>query len=418
MRKKLVAVLLSACMIMSVTGCGNSSGDTEPAASPTVSAGQDENKVTPTEAPEKDDDGLTGKEYDPGVFLMTQENVKRLGRTKMIEDVLWCSFSATGVEFTFTGKNLSFDLIADSNYYGETHQARFSVLVDGEKVIDGFVDEKEKSVEVFNLSESETHTVRFIKLSESSDSTIGIHHVTCDTEAKIAPTEEKELFVEFIGDSITCGYGADGTLEDKYSTHNENASEAYAYKTAEKLDADYSLVSFSGYGIISGYTSGAKQESQQLPKYYDKLGNSYGTFYANGRDLSPSSVLWDFSYTPDVVVINLGTNDYSYTKKDAVKCEEYVQGYYSFLEQLRGYYPDAVIVCTLGLMGNDLYGKIEEAVYRFTSDYSDTNVYCVPLSVQSGSFGVDYHPTPSSHDKAAGEMAEAITQILDGTYTQ
>jgi len=56
----------------------------------------------------------------------------------------------------------------------------------------------------------------------------------------------------------------------------------YAYKTAEALDADYSMVSFSGYGIVSGYTGeGVKSAEQLVPMYYEKLGFSYGTYFGN-----------------------------------------------------------------------------------------------------------------------------------------
>jgi lysophospholipase L1-like esterase len=334
----------------------------------------------------------------------------------MIEDTLWCSYSATGVEFNFTGSSLTFNLRSDSQYAEESKQVRFAVYVDGERVVDEMMDEAFKNVEVLNLSEAETHVVRFVKLSESSSSTIGIQHVTCDESATISPTSDKELKLEFIGDSITCGYGVDGTLGDKFSTSNEDATKAYAYLTAAELDADYSLVSFSGYGIVSGYTNGDKVESQQLPKYYDYIGNSYGTF-ALGKKASETE--WDFTqYTPDVVVINLGTNDASYTKGDGARCEEYIEGYYDFLGTIRSKYPDAIIVCTLGLMGQDLYPQIEEAVDRYTADNSDENVYAFCLDVQdyANGYAVDYHPTYESHQHAADQLSEAITAILDGNF--
>ena len=62
-------------------------------------------------------------------------------------------------------------------------------------------------------------------------------------------------YIEFIGDSITCGYGIDTACEaNTFSTTNENVNKAFSYLTAAALGADASFVSYSGHGLISGYT--------------------------------------------------------------------------------------------------------------------------------------------------------------------
>lgn len=367
-----------------------------------------------TEAPaatEEPEAGLTGKTYDAGVFLMTRDNVKLLGRTWLNNDIRWCSYSASGVEFVFTGKKCTFHLRGDSMFDQKSHQPRYGIYVDDELVIDEMMDKGIKEVPVLELEAAEEHVIRLVKLSESSDSSLGISYIACDEEATITPTEEKDLKLEFVGDSITCGYGVDGVLGDVYSTSNEDATKAYAYLTAQKLGADYSLVSLSGHGIISGYTSnGKKQEKQAMPLYYDKLGSSYGS--AGGKN--PAEIDWDFRFVPDVVVINLGTNDNSYTGNDAAKKEEYVLGYVAFLKQVREKNPEAEIICTLGVMGQELCPQIEDAVERFSTETGDAKVHFVKLDVQAYANGwaVDYHPTATSHEHAAEQMAETIRGIL------
>ena len=119
--------------------------------------------------------------------------------------------------------------------------------------------------------------------------------------------------IEFVGDSITCGYGVDDeNYEHHFSTKTEDVTKAYAYKAAEALNADYSMVAISGYGIISGYTEGDEPIPEQtIPQYYDTLGFSYGGFGAS----KPQDIKWDFTKRqPDIIVINLGTNDSSYIK--------------------------------------------------------------------------------------------------------
>ena len=413
-KMSILVIVMILCMVFMVA-CGDNSKGEEQVNNSVTESGESSTAAETTPEPEtteEPEEGLTGKTYDTGVFLMTKQNVKLLGRTWLNNDIRWLSFSASGVEFAFTGKSCTFSLRADSMYAEKNHQARYAIYVDDELVIDEMMDKGIKEVQVISADVAEEHVIRLVKLSETSDSSLGIQYITCDAEATIEPTEEQELKIEFVGDSITCGYGVDGVLGDTYKTGNEDVTKAYAYLTARKLGADYSIVSQSGYGIISGYTtSGQKQEKQAFPQYYDKVGNSYGT--AGG--INPAEKEWDFSFRPDVVVINLGTNDNSYTGSDAAKKEEYVQGYLNFLETVRKKNPDAEIVCALGVMGQELCPQVEDAVERFRTEKGDSKVHFVKLDVQAyaNGFAVDYHPTAASHEQAAEQMAEAIRAILE-----
>lgn len=97
--------------------------------------------------------------------------------------------------------------------------------------------------------------MKVIKLSESCNSTIGIKDINVVSENGIHPSKNKTHKIEFIGDSITCGYGVDAKDQNEsFKTDTEDFSKTYAYKTAEALDADYSVVSYSGYGVVSGVT--------------------------------------------------------------------------------------------------------------------------------------------------------------------
>lgn len=344
---------------------------------------------------------------------MTTDTVKTLGRTKLINDVLWFSLSGTGVEFYFKGKKCSFELVSDSIYEEEMHQARFAVYINEKPVIDDVMNVRKKEVCVLDADEETECIIRLIKLSEASDSTMGIKDIMCDKEAVMSPTEKKKLAIEFIGDSITCGYGVDGTLEDTYSTHNENVTKAYAYLTAQELQADYSMVSYSGHGIISGYTETEEKITGQLvPSYYTKLGNSYGEF---NDGMKPCEVEWDFSqFVPDIVVINLGTNDASYTKGKEERCQEYVSEYCHFLSVVRERNPKAVILCVLGLMGQELCTYAAQAVTRFRALYGEERIYFLKLSMQPDKNGVvvDYHPTYESHKQAAEEVVHFIREQI------
>ena len=225
-------------------------------------------------------------------FEATSDNVKILGRAKYIgsADALWFGLTGAGVEFDFTGTTAVLNISADSAASSDSSPARIAIYADGEIYSDTTTLISPKDYEV-DFDERGTHTVRLIKLSECLNGTIRLNEIRTDSET-IAPTESKSRKIEFIGDSITCGYGVDAA-SGTFSTKTEDGSKTYAYKTAQKLDADYSMVCFSGYGVISGYSNnGNRSASRCMPDYYGKLGNSWGTF-DDGKRIRKEE--WDFA---------------------------------------------------------------------------------------------------------------------------
>ncbi|MGN1340889.1 MAG: SGNH/GDSL hydrolase family protein, partial [Oscillospiraceae bacterium] len=123
---------------------------------------------------------------------------------------------------------------------------------------------------------------------------------------------------------------------------------------------------------------------------------------------------WDFSqFVPDFVVINLGTNDFSYTGADEERIADYTTSYVDFLKTVRSDNPDAHIICSLGVMGDNLYPAVEEAVSSYTSETGDTNVSAFHFTPHNGSTGyaADWHPTEATHEIAANELVEYIKSL-------
>lgn len=395
--RKLASILCAAAMsVFALTACSN--GSTEQQNSD-ISSATEESQDMNTET----------------IYKATEENVKLLGRTYFDADALYCALSGTGIEFSFTGTKCTITVVGDTNSSNTgmaDNHARVGIYVNGERVIDDMVDNKEEVYEVFKSDTAQDVTVSLVKLSESPMSTIAITDINV-TGTPIKPTANKDKLIEFIGDSITCGYGIDDPEKNHhFSTKTEDVTKAYAYKTAQTLDADYSMVSFSGYGIISGYSNGEKKVPEQtVPKYYTKLGYSWA---ANGS-FKPSSVEWDFGKRqPDVVVINLGTNDDSYTQNDTDRQEEYSAAYKEFLKTIREKNPNAKIVCVLGVMGDRLFDYVQLAVDNYTAETGDSNVSTLKFDVQQASDGysADWHPSVKTHEKAAAKLSEYLKTIM------
>lgn len=349
---------------------------------------------------------------------LSERNVKYLGRALPIDSILYLSLSGSGFEFEYTGRGLEIELIGgaaadtpdnDGNY------ARVAIYVDGIRVVDTQVSSQEMRLRVAESKEACTSVIRFVKLSECAMSLVGIKSMEIGEGETVRPTPAKSHKIEFIGDSITCGYGVDD--EDPlhpFKTATEDVTRAYAYKTAKALDADYSMFSTSGYGIISGYTGdpAVKMAEQRIPLFYESMGFSYDRIPSLP---APMDIPWDFRrYCPDAVVINLGTNDDSYCQEDRERQQEYAAAYTEFLKTVRRHNPDAVIFCVLGLMGDRLFPWLCKACEDFRTTTQDDRIYTVHLPEQDASAGYvsDYHPLESAHEKAAQTLIPEIRNIM------
>ncbi len=347
-------------------------------------------------------------------YELTDKNVKLLGRTFVNDNILWASYTASGIEFKYEkASKVEIALVGDytsGNAGQKNNHPKYSVFVDDVEYETALLSETEKTI-VIETDKEKTGVIRVNKVSESANSTMGIKSVT--TDGKISPTAKKKMNIQFIGDSITCGYGVDGANGDSFTTANENGLKTYAFKAAQKLDADYTMISFSGYGVVSGYTSsGTANKASLVPKYYDKLGNS-GTAIKGGKKVN--TFTWDFSKDKfDYVVINLGTNDNTYVGGKADRKTEFETAYVSFLKTIREKNPSAHIICSLGMMGQDLYPSIEKAVAAYSQETGDKNISCLKFDVQDANkdgVAVDWHPTEATHEKASEKLVTHIKEL-------
>lgn len=352
---------------------------------------------------------LSSKEFVTKSFSATEEYVKLTGRTLISNDTTWLVQSGSSAEFTVTGKSAEITLAGDSSINNdENYRSRYAVLVDGEIIEDSVMSSDEKTLTLFDQETVRTAKIKIIHLSEAMNGAVGVKSisVTSDYTVPVVPEPKKELSIEFIGDSITCAYGVEGlSSSESFKTTTENFMKSYAYLTAQKLNADYSAVSYSGHGIISGYTSGEKNTDSLIPDCYELTGK-----------LSDYASAWNFDdHSNDVVVINLGTNDSSYVSKDTEnRSPEFVEGYADFLKTVREKNPDAYIICTLGTMGDELYEYVEVAVEQYSTSQNDSRIMCYKSAVQNQADGIgsDWHPSAVTQQKSAYVLADKICQAL------
>ncbi|SEK93416.1 GDSL-like Lipase/Acylhydrolase family protein [Ruminococcus sp. YRD2003] len=343
---------------------------------------------------------------------LDNNSVKLMGRALVRNDILYLTLSGTGCEFTFTGCRLVLTAGVDADCFNDgkrCNMPRIAVLCDGRVIVKKVIEQREEKFVIVSSDTPVTKTVRIVKLSECAFSLAELRPAETDDGAVIAPAPEKPMKIEFIGDSITCGYGVDDSnMQSDFSCEAENAMKSYAYISAELLGADYSLFSYSGYGLISGYSGdGLRNTTEILPPWYETCGFSYSS--AGGVRLQ--DLQWDFSrFVPDFIVINLGTNDNSFCSCHNESYREFEDCYLDFLRVLRRNNPRAHIVCSLGIMLAEPLPYIESAIERF----GDERVSVFRFTTQDGllGFGSNWHPSEDTQLRAAEELAEYIKSIL------
>ena len=211
-----------------------------------------------------------------------------------------------------------------------------------------------------------------------------------------------ERRIEFIGNSITCGYGIEGNGKEKTFLFSlQNFYETYAARTARALNAQCQVCARSGIGLYRNYAG--KIPDELMPNIYPH------TFY------STTGEMWDFSrYQPDVVCVNLGCNDTSVGEYDPQRLTE---AFKQFTLTLRGYYPHAKIVYIIGAIPkskkwrdicNAQQAAIDDAALR-----GDRDVYRMDFTPEDGSlgWGSQGHPSMKRHALMAEELTNFLRQI-------
>jgi lysophospholipase L1-like esterase len=354
-------------------------------------------------------------------FIAEQPNVKILGRRLYDDKVLWLTSSAATVEFFVEATSLSFNLVGDDSAHKDEHGnppgncVRYSIYIDDELLLTQCMDSAEKKVVVFDNSsnggQARKAKITFIKLTEAHQSYIGIRDIETDSEGHIKATPGKKRRIEFIGDSLTCGYGIDcKSTDEPFTTFTEDATKTYAFLTAKAVDADYSFCSYSSFGLYSGYTDNPENinRTYTLPNFYDKV-----TFSWNTRKYG--DLLWDFNkYTPQLIVINLGTNDASYCIDDERK-EKFIKAYVDFLKYLRNLYPYAYFILACGLMemGRPMNESVAKACREYKMATGDTRIAQIQFNEQSPEEGLGSggHPNQISQKRAAKELTDFLKQL-------
>ena len=347
---------------------------------------------------------------------LKKENVKVLGRSAVLEAGVALDHSASSLEFTSIGATRIYLTGSYANKQSG-NDLYFTVYINGERQAERIKFKPGESTVLVakELDSTKTTSVKLVRETEEKNGSFTALNLNLGYAGRLGEKpKDNDLYIEFIGDSITCGLGSlcgyvnadnDLTVGNEQSGTGpykcgvdsrsdpslcEDASNSYAYLAAEELNADYSFVSFSGIGVTS--TNGNIPMSEYY-KYASKSRNELYNF-TNARK-------------PDLVVINLGTNDeFAYYDPDInLNIDDYKNGVKALIQKVRDSYgPNVKILWATGLMGTALKKHTEAAIGEL--DKQD-NIYHFTKLTQGGD-GHSWHPSKDQQKTAAQDLVRYL----------
>ncbi len=379
------------------------------------------------------------KEYK----LSEIDNLKIHGRTNGELDPLTVFWSASGIEINFKGSKLKMRYKADYQEF----EPWINVIVNGVRYQKRPLEKGTHEITIWNSSETTfraeppVRNIRILRdtpaMSGDSETLFQIEAIYCD--GSFEPVKEPEIRMEFIGDSITSGEGCMGPLEEQdWNSSCFDSVDNYVYKTAGKLGAEYNVYSQSGWGICWSWRGLSKEN---MPDSYEYV---CGLVPKRRMEALGAFKAWDFEkFKPDVILINLGTNDVGAFKPEGhqgaldmgyknehdltaeglipSKDEEALkEGVKNFLLKIREKNPEAKLFWIYGMLLQDsevlddqMRNILEGAVLEYSDENNDLNAHYLQLPVtEKDGFGSRSHPGHNSHENAAAFLVNKIRQYL------
>lgn len=331
------------------------------------------------------------------VYLPSDTNIRYVGRVVMQNDTVRFTYPGTAIATAFEGERIFMDV--------KPNCGSFVVEVDDQPAHKITIGDTTRVLLADSLA-WRPHTLRITYVVEGYELKpefcgFVVDGNLCQVRQEFLPTRT----IEFIGNSITCGYGVESNdPKEGFTYATENHYKTYAAIAARRLNARCRAIARSGIGIYRNYGDTIIGSAEPMPKVYDR------TLFGD------STYIFDFAShkQPDVVCVNLGTND---TSLDTYEVPRMRKAYADFVARLRSLYPDAKIVMLTGsMLGGQALTDVcatLDAVVAEAKAVGDENIYRFDMSPQTGDlgYGADYHPSEKQHQKMADELVPFLSEI-------
>lgn len=406
--KKVLSIIMATTLLLCLCACNNNPSDDYSSVEVEIiyedgtgSMYVDENGEVTSNIPGTTSSQNTGTTSKPGVSspdntskenkyylndANTLKNIKFNGRCVETTAGVSLNHAASAIEFNTNSSSVMLELDATAGTY-------YTVMIDGQ------ITEQHLAVEnsgknyiiVARRLSSGTHNIKFIRDGESrANVTFTAVSIQLDDGATLLAKDGNKKVIEFLGDSLTSGFGnlaVNGVLnasELKYMS----STKAYPFLLANKLGYDYRIVSMSSIAL------GKREGYPTFPEFYN-LESYHIDKTAKYTSSNPQNV--------DVVVINLGTNDIGaglYDAKNPQNIVAYEQHFTDLVTNI-GYRKDAKIVFVTGIWQKEPISAINGAIKKLNS-MGYNNAYVVTLNEYKSGGGS--HPSAKEHEEIAGVL--------------
>lgn len=389
--KKLLCAFLVCLLALGLVACA---GDNTPEDSNT---GEVDNQESTDSGSDTGDNGNNGVTDDGIIKLDADATFLKLldERQQFSSTGITCDWSCAGIEFTAECEgDITIGVLVDSST-----GCYFRAYVDNTEWKNGDTPYYEclsgTAEIVLKDIPNGTHTIRIVKATgyTLARTTLVSLKFENGTPSTTAPAD-KEMFIEYIGDSIFCGWGVVQTPWGAYNGtyQSQDGTLAIPYLVSNEFNADYSVVAVSGQGVVRGDPN---------------IENAY-KYASYDRDKTTE---YGFERKADVVVVNVGTNDYA--KKDSISADEFATAYKRMLEYVRAKNGDDCIILVTYNMMNDGYGsRVEEVISQLGG--VEENYYIVKSERCSAVNST--HPSAEENVAYAKVISDTIKAIMDGSY--
>lgn len=346
---------------------------------------------------------LTVSAYAQTRIKATNPNIEYIGRVShKTPGCVKFSFPGVQIRAVFEGTSLSMIMKPGSGYY--------MVEVDNDAAVKVLSTKEDSLVTLATGLANGRHNVVITSCNEGHTLKPEFHGFILDSGCSLpCKPQLPQRKIEFIGNSITCALGIEDFSADHKNANNstQNAYYSFAHQTARHLNAQAVLVARSGIGIYRNTGGKRDGDRNNMQACYD---NVFYTFDANAEK-------WNFSrYVPDVVCINLGTND---TTNPAYDTTLLTAAFVKFVKRIRSNYPKAKIVLLTGTMRKgqrlaDLKMSLANAVTQLNAD-GITDIYRFDFTPADGSLGYGsfMHPSLKQHTQMADDLTKFLREIMN-----
>lgn len=331
-------------------------------------------------------------ESQDNVFTYSGRTLKSSEGTKLIT-------SASSVRATVYGDTVTVFLKSDDSIHhyvavelNKDYMGRFRIYKDTLK---------------FHLPQKDSaNTISIYKETEAANGAIIFNGFRAKRVEKAS--EKKRVKIEFIGDSITCGMGADTSkigCEEGEWFDQHSAYMSYGPRVARALGVDYEVNCVSGMGIYRNWND---ENEPVLPEVYPYL-------HLNGEHGKRAEI--DKENAPELVSIALGTNDFSFGDGEKERlpfnAETFKKNYTEFVEMIFKIYPaTSIALISSPMVAQEEGGHLLDILKEIKNKFPDRPIEVFEFKTMNlqGCFN---HPSVAEHEIISEKLIPFYKKMLN-----